>query len=225
MSAFEPNSRHLREVLIFCFHLKKITAEAHRMLSSTYGEAALSERMCREWFQRFKSGDLTSKTGMAVEERKFSKIPNWRHYLMKTRAKRKKNWQNHWEWLNKLFRNASKPWEWFRSKGIVFRTSWRREILNGVFVFMNSCFKDRIGRGFYIALWPAMKNGSITIIPSAENLGECPDMPPRRRPDRIFTVPRSCSAFGGTSSVWCIMSCWNRVKPSQGIGIECSWCV
>ena len=27
------------------------------MLSSTYGEAALSERSCREWFQHFKSGD------------------------------------------------------------------------------------------------------------------------------------------------------------------------
>ena len=28
------------------------------MLSSTYGEAALSERTCREWFQRFKSGNF-----------------------------------------------------------------------------------------------------------------------------------------------------------------------
>ena len=28
------------------------------MLSSTYGEAALSEIKCREWFQRFKSDDF-----------------------------------------------------------------------------------------------------------------------------------------------------------------------
>ena len=28
------------------------------MLSSTYGEAAFSERTCREWFQRVKSGDF-----------------------------------------------------------------------------------------------------------------------------------------------------------------------
>ena len=47
----------------------------------------------------------------------------------------------------------------------------------------------------------------------------------RRRPDRIFTLPRLCSTFCGTNSVWCIMSCWNRVKPTQGIGIECNWCV
>ena len=28
------------------------------MLSSTYDEAALNERTCREWFQCFKSGDF-----------------------------------------------------------------------------------------------------------------------------------------------------------------------
>ena len=57
MSVYEPNSRHLREVLIFCFNMKKSAAEAHRMLSNTYGEA-ISERTCREWFQRFKNGDF-----------------------------------------------------------------------------------------------------------------------------------------------------------------------
>ena len=28
------------------------------MLSNTYGEAAISERTCREWFQCFKNGDF-----------------------------------------------------------------------------------------------------------------------------------------------------------------------
>ncbi|GFV69967.1 uncharacterized protein TNCV_248821 [Trichonephila clavipes] len=58
MPAYEPNSRPLREVLIFCFNMKKCTAEAHRMLSNTYGEAAIRERTCRNWFQRFKNGDF-----------------------------------------------------------------------------------------------------------------------------------------------------------------------
>ena len=58
MSVYEPNSHHLREVLIFCFNMKKSTAETHRMLSNTYGEADISERMCHEWFQRFKNGDF-----------------------------------------------------------------------------------------------------------------------------------------------------------------------
>jgi len=38
--------------------MKKSVAEAHRMLSNTYGKAAISERTCREWFQRFKNGDF-----------------------------------------------------------------------------------------------------------------------------------------------------------------------
>ena len=31
------------------------------MLSNTYGEAAISERTCHEWFQRFKNGDFDVK--------------------------------------------------------------------------------------------------------------------------------------------------------------------
>ena len=61
MSVFEPNSRHLQEFLIFCFHLKKTATEVHRMLSSTYYVAALSERTHRKWFQRFKSSDFDVK--------------------------------------------------------------------------------------------------------------------------------------------------------------------
>ncbi|GBP90175.1 Mariner Mos1 transposase [Eumeta japonica] len=33
-------------------------AEAHRLLVAAYNEAALSERTCREWFQKFKNGDF-----------------------------------------------------------------------------------------------------------------------------------------------------------------------
>jgi len=36
-------------------------SEAHRMLSNTYGEAAISKRTYREWFQRFKNGDFENR--------------------------------------------------------------------------------------------------------------------------------------------------------------------
>ena len=75
MSVFEPNSRHLREVVIFWFHSKKTASEAHRMLSNTYDEAALSEKTCREWFQRFKSDDFH------VEDRHGGgKVKNFRRF-------------------------------------------------------------------------------------------------------------------------------------------------
>ena len=54
MSVFMPNSRNLREVLIFFFNLKKTATESDRILSSTYGQAALSERK-----ERFRMGGIT----------------------------------------------------------------------------------------------------------------------------------------------------------------------
>ena len=50
MSDFMPNNRHLREVLISSFHSKKTAAEAHREHQKVYGDAALSETTCRDWF-------------------------------------------------------------------------------------------------------------------------------------------------------------------------------
>ena len=49
MSIFEPDSRHLWAVLIFCFHLKKTAAEAYQMLLSTHSRLLLAkERVVRE---------------------------------------------------------------------------------------------------------------------------------------------------------------------------------
>ena len=58
MFGFGPNNRHLPEVLIFFFHSKKTAAKAHRELQEVYGDAALSETTCRDWFRRFKDGDF-----------------------------------------------------------------------------------------------------------------------------------------------------------------------
>ena len=44
--------------MIYFFNLKKSAAEAHWLLVETYGEAALSERSCRDWFQKFKNGEF-----------------------------------------------------------------------------------------------------------------------------------------------------------------------
>ena len=58
MSDFVPNNRHLREVLTFFFHSKKTATEAHREPQKVYGDAARSETTCRDWFRRFKDGDI-----------------------------------------------------------------------------------------------------------------------------------------------------------------------
>jgi len=69
MSRFEPNKRHLRELLIYFFNLKKSAAEPHRLLVEVYGDAALSERSCREWFQKFKNGEFD------IEDKEHSRRP------------------------------------------------------------------------------------------------------------------------------------------------------
>jgi len=51
------------EALLFCFNLKKSAAELYRMLVKTYGDNALSETTCRDWFRRFNDDnfDLNDK--------------------------------------------------------------------------------------------------------------------------------------------------------------------
>jgi len=51
----------MREALLFCFNLKKSAAESHRMLVA-YGDNALSETTCRDWFRPFNDNfDLSDK--------------------------------------------------------------------------------------------------------------------------------------------------------------------
>ncbi|EFN87897.1 hypothetical protein EAI_03899, partial [Harpegnathos saltator] len=61
MSSFVPNKQHLRETLLFCFNLKKSTAEAHRLLEEDYGEHAPSKTTCEDWFKRFRSDDFDTE--------------------------------------------------------------------------------------------------------------------------------------------------------------------
>jgi len=51
MSSFLlKKKKHMREALLFYFNLKKSAAESHRMLVKAYGDNALSETTCRDWF-------------------------------------------------------------------------------------------------------------------------------------------------------------------------------
>jgi len=63
MSNFLLKKKHVREALLFCFNLKKSAAESHRMLVEVYGDNALSETTCRDWFRWFNEDnfDLSDK--------------------------------------------------------------------------------------------------------------------------------------------------------------------
>ena len=58
MSTIVPNKVYLRDILLLYFIQNKSTAEAHRILVETYGDNALSDTTCRNWFRRFKNNDF-----------------------------------------------------------------------------------------------------------------------------------------------------------------------
>ncbi|KAG5315258.1 MOS1T transposase, partial [Pseudoatta argentina] len=58
MSIFVPNKVYLRGILLHYFIQKKSAAEAHKILVQTYGDNALSDTTCRDWFRRFKNNDF-----------------------------------------------------------------------------------------------------------------------------------------------------------------------
>ena len=64
MSNFLSEKVFLWRVLHYS-NMKETAAESHRILVEVYGELALAERTCQNWFARFKSGDF----GLENEER------------------------------------------------------------------------------------------------------------------------------------------------------------
>lgn len=61
MTAPSPNQEFLRCCMLYDFLSSLSAAESHRRLCSAFGEDIVSQRTCREWFQRFKAGDHNTK--------------------------------------------------------------------------------------------------------------------------------------------------------------------
>lgn len=58
-----PQKLFLRIVLLHCFNMKENASESHSQLEDAYGLRVLSERTCRKWFKRFKSGNFNLEDG------------------------------------------------------------------------------------------------------------------------------------------------------------------
>lgn len=73
--------------------MEKDVTEAQWMILNGYDESVFGERTGHKKFPRLNSGDLVSKTGIGVDEKKYSKIQNWRLYLTMTWPSSKNNRQ------------------------------------------------------------------------------------------------------------------------------------
>ena len=88
MSTFVPNKVYLRGISLHYFIQNKSAAETHGILVETYGNNALSDTPCRDWFRRFKNSGINLRIKNVLAHRKNLKTKNWRKYSMKTDLRR-----------------------------------------------------------------------------------------------------------------------------------------
>ena len=107
--------------MLFCFK-KKSAAESHRMLV-TYGDNALSETTCRDWFRRFNADnfDLSDKKRENMQE-------GWRLSIAGSFGRGRypiaKNACRAIGFLKQLFPCGYMPWERFKRSENGCRMNW-----------------------------------------------------------------------------------------------------
>ena len=57
----EYNNEHFRHILLFYFRKRKNATQTAEKLRDMYNEEALKDRQCRNWFDKFRSGDFSLK--------------------------------------------------------------------------------------------------------------------------------------------------------------------
>ena len=57
----EEQDTHFRHILLYYFRKGKNASQAHKKLCALYGNVALKERQCQNWFAKFRSGDFSVK--------------------------------------------------------------------------------------------------------------------------------------------------------------------
>ena len=107
----------MREALLFCFNLEKSAAESHRMLVEIYGDNALSETTCRDWFRRF--NDDNFDLGDKKRKNWPRKVENYQlqTLLNEDVPNRKKCLPSNWVFLKQPFPCGYMPWGRFKRSG------------------------------------------------------------------------------------------------------------
>ncbi|GIY06482.1 histone-lysine N-methyltransferase SETMAR [Caerostris darwini] len=57
----EEQDPHFRRIILYHFQKGKNASQAHKKLCAAYGNEALKERQCQNWFAKYRSGDFSLK--------------------------------------------------------------------------------------------------------------------------------------------------------------------
>ena len=102
----------MREALLFCFNLKKSAAESHRMLMEAYGDNALLETTCKDWFND-DNFDLSDKK-RENRPRKVEDAMSIAGSFGQGRYSIKKCLPSNWVFLKQPFPCGYVPWRRFK---------------------------------------------------------------------------------------------------------------
>ncbi|GFU98278.1 mariner Mos1 transposase [Trichonephila clavipes] len=121
--------------------MKKSAAEAHRMLSNTVGEAAISERTCREWFQRFKNGDYEVEDQHGVGREKVFEDAELETLLDQDSCQTQQELSGSFGVTQQAISKRLKVMGMIQKQGNSLPYELKpREMLNDVCLLVNSCF-------------------------------------------------------------------------------------
>lgn len=133
----------------------KISAENHRILVEVYGEYALTERTCQEYF----NVDFGLEDEERLDGQRSLKMRNKKHYLIKIVAKQKKSSQNLSRSLKQPFQNIPKQPKTLKRKEIRCHMDWSQETLKDDIACQKCCLNTVKRSRFSTGLWLEKNNG------------------------------------------------------------------
>lgn len=173
--------------------MKIAAAEAHRIISDTYGKTThslISDRTCREWFQRFKSGDFAVEDRHSGGREKVVENAELEAILSENSC------QTQEELSDLLIINQQAISKRLKQLGMIQKEGYwvphelkPRDVERRLFA-CEQLLERQTRKGFL---------HRIVITPSAENHGDCPVILLRQHLGRISMTQKSCFAFGWTS--------------------------
>jgi len=137
----------MREALLFCFNLKKSTAELHRILVKAYGDNALSETTSKGF-----AGSLPTILTWVTRSVKIGlgRTVNCKLFWTRTISNRKKCLPSNWVFLKQPFSCGYMPWGRFKRSENGCRMNWTIGRWSGAKTHAKFCLPTRQKRKSFL---------------------------------------------------------------------------